>query len=203
LPELKKMMTRKRTGLSVFAATLLAAADFAVAAEEDAGIIPGAAEGLAPAIATLLIFIILVVVLGKYAWGPIVSGLTAREEKIRKDISDAEAARERAEATLREYNQQLATAEEKVRELIARATADGERVAANIRTRAQEEAEEIKARALRDIDTSKKQALAEIYEQAAELATAMAEKILGRNLNTEDQRDLVNRSLEQLQTLKG
>jgi F-type H+-transporting ATPase subunit b len=170
---------------------------------EQVGLFGGTTEGLITALTTLIIFIVLVVVLGKFAWGPISSGLIAREEKIRKDIADAEAARARAEATLRDYNQQLATAEDKVREMIARATADGERVAANIRTRAQQEAEEIKERAQRDIDTTKKQAIAEIYEHAANIATQMAEKIIGRTLNAEDQRDLVNRSLEQLETMKG
>ena len=47
----------------------------------------------------------------------------------------------------------------------------------------------------------KNQALAEVYEKTADLATSVAEKIIRRNLNPEDQRDLVARSLEQLQTV--
>ena len=79
--------------------------------------------------------------------------------------------------------------------------ADGERVAAGIRTHAQQEAEEIKERANREIETAKNNAISEIYEQAADLATSVAGKILRRNLNAEDQRELVRGSLEQLQTL--
>src|SRR5687767_14499660 len=67
---------------------------------------PGRTE-LITSITTLLIFCILIAVLGKFAWAPIVSGLRKREEKIRKEIADAEAARERAEQTLREYNTRL------------------------------------------------------------------------------------------------
>ncbi len=160
-------------------------------------------HGLVPALTTLLVFLLLLAVLGKYAWGPIASGLKAREEKIRKDIADAEAARQRAEATLREYEQKLAAAEEKIREMMQQATADAERVAEGIRLRGREEAEEIKEKAQREIEASRDEALREIYRQAAELSTSIAEKIIRRNLNAEDQRDLVERSLEQLQTVQA
>lgn len=159
-------------------------------------------QGLITGLATIVIFLLLVAVLGKYAWGPILSGLKAREDKIRKDIADAEATRAKAEATLREYNAQLATAEQKVREMIAKATADAEQLAASIRARAQQESEETKDRAMRDIENAREQALAEIYAQTAELSTRIAEKIIRRNLNADDQRELVNRSLQELEAVK-
>jgi F-type H+-transporting ATPase subunit b len=165
--------------------------------------IPPPPHGLAPAITTLVVFLLLVAVLGKYAWGPIAIGLKAREDKIRNDIRDAELARARAEETLRQYTAQLADAENRVRELLTKATADGERLATNIRIQAQQEAEEAKERAGRDIDAAKNTALREIYEEAGGLATAIAEKILRRNLNADDQRELVRSSLEQLQTAKA
>jgi len=160
--------------------------------------LPGVNEGLVTGIVTIVIFAILVAVLGKYAWGPILSGLKAREEKIRKDIADAEATRAKAEATLREYNQQLATAEQKVRDMLNRAATDAEKLAAGIRTHAQQEAEETKERALKDIEAARVQAIAQVYEQTADLATRVAEKIIRRNLNADDQRDLVERSLERV-----
>ena len=158
----------------------------------------GVNEGLITGLVTIIIFAILVAVLGKYAWGPILSGLRAREEKIRKEIADAEATRAKAEATLRDYNQQLATAEQKVRDLLNKAAADAEKLAAGIRTHAQQEAEETRERALKDIEAARQQAVAQIYEQTADLATRVAEKILRRNLNADDQRDLVERSLERV-----
>ena len=83
------------------------------------------------------------------------------------------------------------------------ATADAEKVATGLRMQAQQEAEEIKERANRDIDAARKSALSDIYAQAAELSTNIASKILRRNLNPDDQRDLVNSSLEQFQTVGG
>ncbi len=182
-------------------AIVLAAPAGAEGVAVERSVIPSPREALIPAVTTLIVFALLLAVLGKYAWGPIASGLKDREDRIRRDIADAEASRTRAEATLRQYNEQLATAEGQIRDMLAKATADGERIATNLRMQAQQESEEIKNRATREIEAAKNQALSEVYEQTAHLATSVAEKILRRNLNAEDQRDLVSRSLEQVQTI--
>jgi F-type H+-transporting ATPase subunit b len=152
---------------------------------------------------TIIIFVILLAVLYPTAWKNVLAGLKKREDRIRKAIADAEAARTKAEEALKQYNQQLATAEAQVRDTLSKAVTDAEKIAAGIRLHAQQESEENKERAIKDIDASRKQALAEIYEQTANLSTAIAEKILRRNLNADDQRDLVNESLKQLQTLNA
>jgi F-type H+-transporting ATPase subunit b len=187
-------------GVTTLLATPLRAAEGAAKGDEASSPVYSVNEGIITGVATIVIFILLVAILGKYAWGPILSGLKAREDKIRKDIADAEETRAKAEATLRQYNDQLATAEQKVRDLLNNATTDAENLAASIRTRGQQEAEEIKDRATRDIDAAREQALTEIYEKTADLATRVAEKILRRNLNADDQRSLVNESLQELQT---
>lgn len=150
---------------------------------------------------TLGIFLLLLIVLGKYAWGPIVTGLRNREAKIRKEIQDAEDARARAEATLGEYNAKLAEAEQKVRDLLAKATADAEQIATSIRTRAQAEAEETKEKATRDIEAARNQAVGQIYDEAANLAVSIAEKVLPRTLSAEDRQQLVSRSLDEVRTV--
>ena len=190
----------------VFVAVLAASALPVFAAEGSEPEVPssplyGVRQGVITGTVTIVIFAVLVAVLGKYAWAPILNGLRAREEKIRKDIADAEATRARAEATLREYNQQLATAEQRVREMLDKATKDAEGLANQIRTQAQQESQETKDRAIKDIDAARTQALHEIYEQTADLATRVAEKILRRNINADDQRELVNQSLQELQTV--
>jgi F-type H+-transporting ATPase subunit b len=164
---------------------------------------PAEEGGVITAITTLIVFLGLVVILGKFAWGPISKGLQDREDKIRRDIEEAEAARARAEASQREYQQQLATAEAKVRELMTKANADAEQIATNTRVRAEQEAQQIKETATRDIDTARKAAVRQVHEEAAVLSTRIAEKILRRNLNPDDQRDLVASSLDQVETIKG
>ena len=163
--------------------------------------VPTLPQAIAPAVTTVVVFLLLLAVLGKYAWTPIASGLKAREDKIRGDIADAEAARKRAEETLAQYNQQLATAEQQVRDILARANQDAERMATNIKMQAQQDAEAAKDRATRDIEDARKAAVADIYAQAAELSTNIAEKILRRNLNAADQRELVEASLRQFESV--
>lgn len=158
---------------------------------------------IAQSIAAIVVFLVVFAVLKQKAWGPIVKSLSDRENKIRRDIEEAEAARARAEATLREYQAQLATAEQKVREMLAKATGDAEQVSAGIQKRAQAEAEETKEKAVREIDAARRDAVRQVHEQAAILATTVAEKILRRNLNADDQRDLVAASLDQLQYVKN
>jgi F-type H+-transporting ATPase subunit b len=150
---------------------------------------------------TIVIFVIMLIILYPTAWKQVLAGLKKREERIRQDIAGAEAARERAEATLREYNAQLAAAEARGREILNKATTDAEALAATIRNRAQKESEEIQERSKRDIEAASRQAIADIHRQAADLATLVAEKILRRNLNAADQEDLVRQSLDQMQAV--
>jgi F-type H+-transporting ATPase subunit b len=148
------------------------------------------------------IFLLMVIILYPTAWKQVLAGLKGREERIRKEIADAEAARLKAEQTLGQYTAQLATAEQKVRDLMTQAAADAEKIAASVRARAQQEAQTAREGATREIEGAKQAALAEIYEQTANLATAVAEKIIRRNLNPNDQRDLVSQSLEQMKTAR-
>jgi F-type H+-transporting ATPase subunit b len=163
---------------------------------------PLKATTIASGLWVIAIFLIVLAILYPTAWKNIMAGLKAREQRIRSDIAEAEAARAKAEATLREYSAQLATAEQRVRDMLSSATADGERLATQIRARAEAEAQDVKERATKEIESAKRQAIAEIYEQTAILATSVAEKILRRNLNPDDQRDLVTRSLDQVQNIK-
>ena len=193
-------MRKKLLGIAMLLALLMPAyaAHAAEAAENQPSLL-----GFDPqqAIWVLVIFIILVFILYRTAWKNVLAGLKARESRIRGDIAAAEAARAKAEATLKEYNGQLSVAEEKVKKLLSDAATEAEKIGASIRLRAQQESEEIKERTTKDIESARQQAMAEIYEQTANLSTAIAEKILRRNLNADDQRELVNESLKQLQTV--
>jgi F-type H+-transporting ATPase subunit b len=151
----------------------------------------------------LIIFIILLVILYRTAWKNVLAGLTARERRIRNDITQAEEARRKAEETLAKYNKQLADTQASVRDLLDKARLDAQQIANGVRVRAQQDAQGIHEKAEQDIERAKKDAIAQIYDQAAMLATNVAEKILRRNLNPDDQRDLVTRSLDQLQSLNN
>jgi F-type H+-transporting ATPase subunit b len=197
--------------MSMLAIALVCSAPHSVLAQDAApqsgeakpGLLPplsgdGSTQTYLEALWVVIIFVVLLAILYPTAWKNVLAGLKAREKRIRQDIADAESARLKAEESLRQYTQQLADVQDKVRDILAKAAADAERVGQSIRMQAQAESEEIKERANREIEASKNQALREIYQQTAELSTSIAEKILRRNLNADDQRDLVNRSLEQM-----
>jgi F-type H+-transporting ATPase subunit b len=149
----------------------------------------------------LFSFAILMVILTKTAWKPALAALQAREERIRGNIKEAEEARTKAETTLKKYTAQLAAAEEQVRQLLVKATADSEKIASNIRAQAQAEGEAEREKTRREIEAAKRDAIRQVYDQTADLATAVAAKIIGRALNAQDQQDLVSQTLGQLQTL--
>jgi F-type H+-transporting ATPase subunit b len=157
---------------------------------------------LAQCIWILVLFLVVAIVLYKTAWKNVLVGLRAREDRIRQDIADAEAARVKAEQTLRQYDARLAGAEEKVREIIDRAAVDAEKIATGMRMKAQQEAEVVKEQATKEIEAAKQTALTEIYTQTADLATSIAEKIIRRKLNPDDQRDLVNQGIEEFQNAR-
>lgn len=155
-------------------------------------------KGLVTAITTLIVFLILLAILSKVAFGPIAAGLKAREDKIRSDIDNAEKAHASAAKKLKEYEDRLAKADSDAREILTKATSDAQKTTAALTAQAQKDIEELRAKSLRDIENDKKAAIAEIHEVTVTLSTSIAEKILKRSLNADDQRDLVRSSLEQL-----
>jgi F-type H+-transporting ATPase subunit b len=151
------------------------------------------------AIWVLISFVVLVFILKKAAWQNVLDSLKGREDRIRNDIRAGEEARAKAETLLKEHAAQVAGAQEQVRQMLLKAGVDAEKIASNIRTQAAADAEAERERSRKDIDSAKRDAIRQVYEQTADLATTVASKILGRNLNPQDQRDLVDQTLGQLE----
>jgi F-type H+-transporting ATPase subunit b len=149
----------------------------------------------------LVTFALMVIILYKAAWKNVLEGLKGREQRIRGDIQQAEEARTKAEAVLKEHAAKMAGAEEQIRQLLAKATLDAEKIAANIRAQTQAETEAERENTRKEIQAAKRDAIRQVYEQTADLATTVASKIIGRNLNAQDQQDLVKQTLGQLQEI--
>lgn len=181
-----------RMGVGTTAVLWLGAATPALAAEDSPGLLswtPG------EYIWTLAIFLGLLFLLVRFVWPVILKGLQDREQKIRADLADAEKARDEAQQTLGQYRQQLAEARREAQKLIDDSRLEAERAAARIKEGAQADISQMRQRAQAEITNAKEQAIAEIYEQTAVLATHVAGQILHREINADDQRDLVERSL--------
>lgn len=151
------------------------------------------------AIAAAIIFILLLIILKKMAWGPILQGLVDRENKIKNDLESAEIAAKQATATLEQYRKQLAESHAEARRIIEQGRADAEQLAAKLAKQAEDDIQGMRVRAQAEIKTAREQAVSELYAQAATLATSVASKILHRELSAADQQRLVEESISTLQ----
>lgn len=149
------------------------------------------------AIYSLAIFLLLLFVLTKFAWGPIVESIDAREESIRKTIEDANLARQRAEELLAEHAKKLDSVQDEVREIIAEARRDADHTKNDIVSKAHAEAEIERNRAIEEIRRAKDQSLKEIFDTAADQVANATENVIGRTLSEDDRNRLVDESLSQ------
>ncbi|MHC4444204.1 MAG: F0F1 ATP synthase subunit B [Planctomycetota bacterium] len=153
---------------------------------------------LGNAIWTLLIFIVVIAVLGKYAWGPLLRGLQQREDFIRESLSSAKHDREEAESRLAEYEQKLTKAEEDASAVLEAGRREGDKLKREIEEQARSSAEQMVERAKREINVARDDALKELYGQASELAMGMAGNMLKRQLTPEDDKKLIQEALAEL-----
>ena len=150
------------------------------------------------ALFSLVTFVVYVAVLRVGAWGPLRAGLTERERRIRQDIADAESNRLKSEGMLKEHEARLAKVQDEVREILAEARRDAEHAKLEIATTAQKEAEATKQRAIAEIERSRDQALAELFEFVSNNVLKATEQVIGRSLTGTDHERLVKESLSQL-----
>ncbi|HEX3727167.1 MAG TPA: F0F1 ATP synthase subunit B [Pirellulales bacterium] len=147
------------------------------------------------ALFTLVVFLLLLAILWKFAWGPIVASLERREATIAHHISEAERNHEEARKLLADYDRKLAGAAGEVRELMEQARRDGEHVRQSIVAEAKTAAEAERARALHDIESATDQALESLAERSAQLAVDLAGKILQSKLSQDDHARLIQEAL--------
>jgi F-type H+-transporting ATPase subunit b len=148
---------------------------------------------------TVLIFVIVLVALRRFAWPSILGAVEAREEHIRELLGSAERDRAEAATLLAEQQRQLDETRAKVQETLAESRTVGERLRDEVLAQARREHEELMARARRDIDTERAAALDSVRREAVDLAIAAAEKLVHRTLDGEDNRRLVQGYLGQLE----
>lgn len=150
---------------------------------------------------TLLIFVLVILVLGKFAWTPLLNGLQQRERFIRSSLEEAKRDREDAEARLREYEQRLAQAKTEASGIIDQARGEAESLRTRLEQQAREDSESMLDRAKREIEIAKQAAVKELYSTSAGLATELAGKILERELDAQDHDRLIQSSIREIENL--
>jgi F-type H+-transporting ATPase subunit b len=139
---------------------------------------------------TLILFFLLLFLLMKYAWNPILESLEQREKRITDAVQGAEAARTEAERLVAEHRQRLADAERQVAARIEEGRLAAERQSSAILDEARAEAERERERARRDIEVAKQRALSEIRGEAVHLSRQIAERVLLREIKEADHQRL-------------
>ena len=188
-------MSNRTNGAAAIAAgaVALAAPSLALAEENsDLGIgilIPNMSEFI-PA---LIAFLVIWVVLAKFAWPMIVGMLDKRQETIKNNLDEAEAAKIEAQRSLEEYKKQLAEARREAAGIVDEARRAGEQVKADITAQAQAQADEMIAKAKKSIEKEKQAAIADLQSSVADLSVAVAGRFIGEGLSDADQRKLIEK----------
>ncbi len=147
---------------------------------------------------TLIIFGVLLLVLGKFAWKPILKAAHEREERIRLSVERADAARAEAEKALEEHKLLSAKNRAEAADILKRAREDAERAGADILARARREADEQVKRAEQQIEEERVRAVESIRREAVDLALAAAGQLLQKSLDQPAQRAFVEQVIREL-----
>ena len=148
---------------------------------------------------TMITFALLVVVLGKFAWKPILQALQAREHEIADALRKAEEAKKDAERMMQENKIAIDKASNETARLIAEGRAMAEQLKNDIVAKANESAKKMLDQAKEEISREKQAAMTQLRSEVAELSITVAEKILDESLDGAKQKKMVDKVLQQLQ----
>jgi F-type H+-transporting ATPase subunit b len=148
---------------------------------------------------TILTFLILLTLLAKFAWRPLLQALDSRQEAIRKSLDDAQKAKQELERLQQESTQIIRQARVEADAIITRSRSDAERLREEMRQKARAESDAIVKNAERQIQLETTRALQQIRHEAVDLSVMIASKIIQRNLSKEDNERLIDEALRQVQ----
>ncbi len=149
---------------------------------------------------TILVFVVLLTLLKKFAWGPLLAALEERQEGIRKSLDDAAQARKELEQVQSDAEAILVKARAEADSILSETRSDAAKVRDDLRQQAQNEAQSIVQNAERQIQLETDRAVLQIREEAVELSLSIASKLIRRNLTKEDNQALIDEALQQVET---
>ena len=141
----------------------------------------------------------LVGLLARFAWRPLLAALDSRQNAIRKSLDDAQQARQDLERLNQESAQILNKARVEADQIIVRGRSDAERLREDMRQKARTEADAIVKGAQRQIHLETARALQQIRSEAVDLSVMIASKLIQRNLTKEDNERLIEEALKQVE----
>jgi F-type H+-transporting ATPase subunit b len=152
---------------------------------------------------TFIIFILLLILLKRFAFPPILDYAAARERRIQETLDIARQQREETERLLAEQREELANARQHAQEMIAEGRAGAERVREDMLEQARQEQQDILARAQRDILAARDVAIESLRREAVDIALAAAAKVVGHHMTGAEDRKLVTEYLRSVDSVGG
>jgi len=148
---------------------------------------------------TILTFLVLLGLLTKYAWKPLLAALDKRQATISQAIEDARLAREAVERAKQDSAQVLNKARVDAEAIVSRAQSDASAFHEEMRQKAIADAQVIVQRAEKEIELEKNRAIKDIRREAVDLSLAIATKLIHRNLTKDDNLALIDDTIKQIQ----
>ena len=152
---------------------------------------------------TILTFLILVGLLAKFAWGPLLKALESRAQSIRQALDDARQAKQELRQLHVESAKLLAQARAEAAEIISRSRSDSDRFREEMKEKARAEAAGLMRNAERQIELETTRALQQIRQEAIDISINIASKLLQRNVSKEDNERLIEETFKQLETTRA
>ena len=149
---------------------------------------------------TILTFLVLVGLLARFAWRPLLQALEKRQASIAQSLDDAQRARQELERLQRESVQIMAAARAEAESIVARSRSDAEALREELKVKARAESAAIVKNAERQIQLETARAVQHIRHEAVELSVAIASKILRRQVSREDNEALIQDALKQVES---
>lgn len=146
-------------------------------------------------LATLVIFILLMLLLKKFAWGPLMGVMQQREDLIKSEIETAENSRLESQKLLEEQRSLLKDARTQAQEIVENAKKQGEVSREEIITTARAESGRLKEAAVQEIANERDKAISAVREEVVALSLLAATKVLEKEISEEDNRQLINETI--------
>lgn len=151
---------------------------------------------------TIAVFLVLLFLLRKFAWGPLLAALEERQAGIRKSLDDADKARRELAEVQTKASALIGKARMEADAILSEARADGVRIRQELRDLAQKEAETITRNAQQQIQLERDRAVTELRQEAVDLSVLIASKLVRRNLTREDNAALIEDALQQVDSTR-
>ena len=146
---------------------------------------------------TIITFLAIVWLIGKYGWKPILAGLKSREDTIRKDLETAKAEREKAAQLLTEYQGTISRAKREGAEIVQKAQESATQIIEEARLKSREESQRERERAQAEIDRATESSKSELRKYVSDLTAQATAKILGRAIDPREHERLILDALKE------